>query len=132
MDPVPGVSRVGTLGTREAEEDEAVVGSTDETENDVLVQVTTKTDLDTGSTWACEADGIGQGGAHGAGTGGDADTGTLTWKMADSPSRRTPCGFMLLHAAAGSDTIAQEQPREVGGLGRADQGRWYRLATSET
>lgn len=65
MDPVPGVSRVGTLGTREAEEDEAVVGSTDETENDVLVQVTTKTDLDTGSTWACEADRVGQGGAHG-------------------------------------------------------------------
>lgn len=30
--PVPGVSRFGTLGAREAEAEEAVVGSTDDTE----------------------------------------------------------------------------------------------------
>lgn len=35
--PVPGVSRFGTLGAREAgAEEEAVVGSTDDTKNDLL------------------------------------------------------------------------------------------------
>lgn len=80
MVPVPGVSRDGTLGAHEAEEEEAVVGSTAGTENDVLVQVTTKTDPDAGSTWTCKADCVGQSGARGPGTGGGAVTGTLTWK----------------------------------------------------
>lgn len=70
MVPVPGVSRVGTLELREAEEEEAVVGSTTDTENDLLARVTAGSDLATGSTWAREADCARQGGARGAGTGG--------------------------------------------------------------
>jgi len=50
--PVPGDSRFGTLGLREAEEEEAVVGSTDDTENDLLARVTTGSDLAMDSTWA--------------------------------------------------------------------------------
>jgi hypothetical protein len=49
--PVPGLSRFDTLGTREAE-DEAVVGSTGDIENDLLARVTTGSGLAMGSTWA--------------------------------------------------------------------------------
>lgn len=44
----------------------------------------------------------------------------IIWR--DSPSWRTRCGFMLLHAAVGCALIAQKQPDKGVGLGRADQG----------
>jgi hypothetical protein len=71
MVPVPGVSRFGTPAEREAVEEEAVVGSTSETENDLLADVTAGSDLIMGSTWALEADHARQGGVPGPGTGGD-------------------------------------------------------------
>jgi hypothetical protein len=69
--PVPGASRAGTLVLREAEEEEAVVGSTSDTENDLLARVTAGSVLATSSTWACEADCARQCGAFRPGTGGD-------------------------------------------------------------
>lgn len=69
--PTPGFVRFGTLGVREAAEEEAVVGSTAGTENDQLARVTAEGVWTTSSTWACEADCARQCGAPGPGTGGD-------------------------------------------------------------